>query len=89
MTALAIVDLEMGKDLDRVALAEITGRGTHSWSLINKSISTGAWGGYKRLSQVYKGVKIHNGYLHRHYVEKWKRERKQYEYTTWNHYVKV
>ena len=87
MTALAIVDLEMGKELDRAALADVTGPG--AWHLINRSVATGAWGSYKRLSKVYKGIKIHDGYLHRHYVEKWKRERKQYEYTTWNHYVKI
>ena len=87
MTVLAINDLAMGKELDRAAMAQLTGRGT--WHMISKTITTGSWSGYTDYSKVYKGTKFHDGYLSRHYVVKSLRTRKQYEWTSWNKYVKV
>jgi hypothetical protein len=87
MSTLMINDLSMGKELDRAALANLTGRG--EWHRISRSVSTGAWGSYSRLSKQYVGTKMHDGYLSRQYRERWLRKRTQYEYTSWNHYVRV
>jgi hypothetical protein len=87
MTALAIIDLNLGKDLDNQALASISGKG--SWHLLGKSISTSSWSSYSRRYQSYVGTTFHDGYLSRQYREGWKRTRVQTEYSTWNHFVRV
>ena len=87
MTALAITDLNLGKDLDSQALASISGKG--EWHKISSAIYTGAWSGYSRYSYSYQGITFHDGYLSRKSVEGWKRTRVQTEYSTWNHFVRV
>ena len=89
MSAVAITDLSLNTDLDRDALAQLTGRGSVSWGFISSSTSYGGWSSQTRLSSVYKGTLVKNGYLHRHYVEAWQRKRTQYQTNHWNKYVKV
>ena len=87
MSTLMINDLTMGKELDRDALTNLTGRG--EWHLLSRTVATGAWSSYSRLSKQYVGTTFHDGYLSRKYRERWLRKRTQYEYTTWCHYVRV
>jgi hypothetical protein len=87
MTALALIDLNMGKELDSQALASISGQG--AWHKTGSSISTGSWSGYSLRYKNYQGILFHDGYLSRKYTEGWKRTRTQTEYSSWNHYVKV
>ena len=87
MNAIALTDLAVSKALDRKALAAVLGGS--EWHLISSSISTGAWSGYSRTSQSYRGTTFHDGYLSRQYVEGWRRTRTQVESSYWNHYVKV
>ena len=88
MNALVISDLAVGNDLDRAAMAELSGRGT-IWEKLGSSISTGSWSGYSRRYSSYLGTVVKNGYLHRKYREGFKRTRTQTEYSTWHKYVKV
>ena len=87
MNAIALQDLNVSKELDQAALAEVLGGG--SWHKISSSISTGSWSSYSRRYQTYIGTTFHDGYLARKYREGWKRTRKQTEYSTWYHYVRV
>ena len=87
MSTVMINDLPMNKELDREAMAELSGRG--KWHLISSSIVTGNWGSYSKRFSQYQGTTFHDGYLQRKYYEGWKRERTQTEYSYWNKYVKV
>ncbi|MEM9624469.1 MAG: hypothetical protein AAF993_22705 [Pseudomonadota bacterium] len=84
---IALTDLAVSQDLDSQAMNAVQGAG--AWHKRYSFISTGSWGAYKRTSVNYRGIKFHDGYLHRHYIEGWKRSRTQTEYSSWNHYVKV
>lgn len=88
MSAVAITDLSINTDLDRDALAQLTGRGV-SWSFISTTTGYSAWSSQTRVYSVYKGTLIKNGYLHRHYQEGWRRQRIEYQTNHWNKYVKV
>ena len=87
MTALVINDLNIGKELDRQALAKVIGRGM--WHLKSKSYSMSGWSGYQLLSSDYQGITYHDGYQSKHYIQKWKRTRTQTEYSSWDKYVRV
>ena len=84
---IALNDLNIAADLDVAAQAEVQGAG--AWHLISRSVSTGSWGAYSLRYKQYKGILFHDGYLSRHFVEGWKRQRTQTEYTRWNHYVRI
>ena len=85
MSTLMINDLSMGKELDRAALANFTGRGDH-WQLISRSYGFGAWSSYQLRSKSYVATRKLHGKRHRLYKEKWVRTRVQYEYTKWYHW---
>lgn len=87
MNALAIIDIDTSNELDNAAVAEVNGSGT--WHLRSRSVSTGNWSGYQFRYSVYQGIKFHDGYLHRHYIQGWKRTRVQTEYTSWDKFLKV
>ena len=84
---IALNDLSIANDLDSQAMNTVSGAG--AWHRRYAFIRTGSFGSYSRTSKRYQGIKFHDGYLHRHYVEGWKRSRTQTEYSSWNHYVKV
>jgi hypothetical protein len=87
MTALAINDLSIGKELDSQALANIFGKG--EWHRYSVSIATGSWSNYSNRYKTYQGTVFHDGFLSKWYKEGWKRTRVQTEYSYWDHYVKV
>ena len=74
---LAINDLNVSLDLDKAALAAVTGAGTH-YRFISRRISSGRWSGWKMRSNrlVSSNVKIH-GVRHNKYVQKFTRSRSQ------------
>ncbi len=87
MNALAITDINNAIELDNAAVAAVKGSGM--WHLKSSSVVTGNWGAYQQLSSVQQGITFHDGYLSRHYVEGWKRQRTQTEYSTWDKFVKI
>ena len=87
MNAIALNDLPVCNDLDSQAALAIAGAG--AWHRRSVSISTGSFGGYSRRYQSYQGIRFHDGYLQKHYIEGWKRTRTQTEYSSWDHNVKV
>ena len=73
---LAIADLNVSLDLDKAALAVVTGAGTH-YRFISRRISSGRWGGWKMKQKlVSSNVKIH-GVRHNKYIQKFTRSRTQ------------
>ena len=87
MSTLMINDLSMGKELDRAALANLTGRG--EWHRYYRHVSTGAWGNYNKFYSDYVGTTFHDGYKVRHYRKGYTRKRIQTETTYWNQYKRV
>ena len=87
MTAIALNDLNLCNELDSIASTAIAGAG--AWHRRGASISTGSFGAYRRTSQSYQGIRFHDGYLQRHYIEGWMRQRTQTEYSSWDHNVRV
>ncbi len=59
---LAINDLNVSLDLDKAALAAVTGAGTH-YRFISRRTSTGSWSGWKLRSNrlVSSNVRLRNG----------------------------
>jgi len=84
---IAMNDLAISQDLDNQAMSTVKGAG--AWHRRYAVMSTGRFGAYQRTSVSYRGIKFHDGYLQRHYIEGWKRSRTQTEYSSWDHYVKV
>ena len=84
---IALQDLNVAADLDNQAMATIAGAG--AWHRRSVSLVTGSFGAYKLRYKNYQGIKFHDGYLSRHYIEGWKRSRTQTEYSTWDHFVRV
>ena len=84
---IALNDLAVSNDLDSQAMVAISGAG--AWHQRYAYVVTGNYGSYSRTSQSYQGIKFHDGYLHRHYIEGWKRSRTQTEYSSWDHFVKL
>ncbi len=74
---LAIADLNVSLDLDKAALAAVTGAGTH-YQFISRRTSTGRWSGWKRRTNtlVSSNVKIH-GVRHNKYYQRFTRSRTQ------------
>ena len=89
MSAITLTDLPLNNDLDRNALAELTGRGSVSWSFRFSTTSYSGWSAQQRVYSNYQGTLMKDGYLHRHYTEGWQRQRTEYKTNHWNKYVKI
>ena len=89
MSAVSITDLPLDKELDRNALAELTGRGSIIWNYRSSTTSYSGWSAQKRVYSSYQGTTIKNGYLHRHYREGWQRQRTEYKTNHWDKFVKI
>ena len=76
---LAIADLTISLDMDKAALAAVTGAGTH-YKFISRGIRSGRWSGWKLRANrlVSQNVKIH-GVRHNAYKQTFTRSRTQQE----------
>ena len=76
---LVINDLDVSLDLDKAALAAVTGAGTH-YRFISRQISSAIWSGWKLRSNrlVSSSVQI-NGARHNKYLQSFTRSRNQTE----------
>jgi hypothetical protein len=74
---LAINDLNVSLDLDKAALAAVTGAGTH-YRFISRRTSTSRWSGWKLRSNrlVSSNVRKH-GVRHNKYIQRFTRSRNQ------------
>lgn len=74
---LAINDLDLSLDLDKAALAAVTGAGTH-YRFISRRTSSSRWSGWKRRTNrlISSNVKIH-GVRHNKYYQVFTRTRRQ------------
>ena len=82
MTAMTIADLGISQDLDRAALATVTGAGYYEH--LYNTYAYGSWSGYydgKVLGNFYNSC----GQLYKQQI-RWTRARTQYEYSYWNYY---
>ena len=74
---LAINDLDISLELDKAALAAVTGAGTH-YRFISRRTSSSRWSGWKLRTNrlISSNVKIH-GVRHNKYYQRFTRSRKQ------------
>jgi len=79
---MTIVDLAVSQDLDRGALATITGAGYYQH--LSNSYSYGSWGGYYGGEWVGETLYTSNGSAYRQ--ARWKRDRVQTEVSLWNYF---
>jgi hypothetical protein len=84
MNALSIADLNVSTDLDRDALAAVSGgAGYYDGGPYAVSYANGSWSGY------HDGVTLATQYIcgqkYKSQV-RWTRTRTQYEYSYWNYY---
>ena len=84
---IALNDLAVSNDLDNLAMTAISGAG--EWHLRSRSVTTGRFGAYRMTSRSYRGIRFHDGYLSRHYIEGWQRTALTVERTSWDHNVRV
>jgi hypothetical protein len=87
MSALALIDLSVSKDLDAKAMASI--KGGDEYSYIRSTTTLSAWGASVYNGQTYYGQLFRNGYLHRHYVRSWSKSRTETQTDYWNFYQLV
>jgi hypothetical protein len=82
MNALTIADLALSQDLDRDALATISGAGYYVH--LNNSYSYGSWGAYYGGTWVGEELTTSSGAKYRQ--ARWKRDRVQTEVSLWNYF---
>jgi hypothetical protein len=82
MNALTLADLAVSQDLDRDALATITGAGYYVH--LNNSYSYGSYGSY--YDGQWVGGELTNAYGQKYRQARWKRDRVQTEVSLWNYF---
>ena len=74
---LTIADLNVSLDLDKAALAAVTGAGTH-YEFISRRTSTSRWSGWKlRSNRLVSQRAYKHGVRHNKYIQRLTRSRKQ------------